>query len=119
MQAARFSISKVARATVANSQRVAVSRAVGFQAQNLVQLRTYKVDPKSAEITGVMNNPQRSDSEFLINKVPPTETDKDTVACDGGGGSLGHPIEYIKIDRINNKPSTCKYCGLRWIAKKH
>jgi NADH dehydrogenase (ubiquinone) Fe-S protein 6 len=34
--------------------------------------------------------------------------------CDGGGGALGHPIEYIQLYTVSDKPSICKYCGLRF-----
>jgi NADH dehydrogenase (ubiquinone) Fe-S protein 6 len=37
--------------------------------------------------------------------------------CDGGGGGLGHPLEYISLsypDSINY----CKYCSLRFTKKK-
>ena len=38
------------------------------------------------------------------------------AVCEGGGGSLGHPIEYITLDKVNNshEPSTCMYCGLKY-----
>jgi len=42
------------------------------------------------------------------------------AVCDGGGGPLGHPIEYIQLNKVNaNEPETCKYCGLRFIQKQH
>jgi NADH dehydrogenase (ubiquinone) Fe-S protein 6 len=43
------------------------------------------------------------------------------AVCEGGGGSLGHPIEYIQLDKVNNsnEPSTCLYCGLRYKSKAH
>ena len=40
----------------------------------------------------------------------------DACTCNGGGGALGHPIEYICLNKVNPKePSVCKYCGLRFI----
>ena len=38
--------------------------------------------------------------------------------CDGGGGALGHPIEYIQLNKISDEPAICKYCGLRFQMKK-
>lgn len=34
--------------------------------------------------------------------------DTDQVACDGGGGPLGHPIVYYTFDGADRV--TCKYC---------
>eukprot|EP00741_Cyanophora_paradoxa_P022377 tig00021462_g21603.t1 len=52
----------------------------------------------------------------LIAEVPPIEINGRVAACDGGGGPLGHPIEYIVLDKPT--PNECKYCGLRFIQKK-
>ncbi len=38
------------------------------------------------------------------------------VACDGGGGALGHPLVYLPI---GNKPFiVCYYCGRRFEKKQ-
>ena len=34
------------------------------------------------------------------------------VACDGGGGALGHPKVYINLDKKG--PHACIYCGLMY-----
>lgn len=47
------------------------------------------------------------------------------AVCDGGGGALGHPLEYIKVgnraDYENpddwEKGVSCIYCGLRYRKK--
>lgn len=32
----------------------------------------------------------------------------------------GHPIEYIQLNtRYPDIPNVCKYCGLRYVQKKH
>jgi NADH dehydrogenase (ubiquinone) Fe-S protein 6 len=54
----------------------------------------------------------------LVFKVPPIKVDGHTAVCDGGGGALGHPVEYITLDFIypenaGGKAGICKYCGLR------
>jgi NADH dehydrogenase (ubiquinone) Fe-S protein 6 len=37
-----------------------------------------------------------------------------------GGGALGHPLEYIQLNKINSsEPTPCKYCGLRFVRKPH
>ncbi len=49
----------------------------------------------------------------------PTETieiTSETVACDGGGGALGHPKVYLNLgdkDQID-----CPYCGRRFKIKQ-
>jgi NADH dehydrogenase (ubiquinone) Fe-S protein 6 len=40
------------------------------------------------------------------------------ATCDGGGGPLGHPIEYIQIDRADAQfPAVCKYCGNKFTGE--
>jgi uncharacterized Zn-finger protein len=39
------------------------------------------------------------------------------AACDGGGGALGHPLEYIQLHRAEeDHPAICKYCGAKFLA---
>ena len=59
----------------------------------------------------------RSNALELIQKVPPIEVEGDVAVCDGGGGALGHPLEYIKVGNRNEEPAPCIYCGLRYVAK--
>jgi len=45
----------------------------------------------------------------------PTETiqvDDRTVACDGGGGPLGHPRVFLYIDQ---QSVVCPYCSRRYV----
>ncbi|KAL7508569.1 hypothetical protein ACHAXN_005664 [Cyclotella atomus] len=60
----------------------------------------------------------RSNALELVNKVPPIEVEGDMAICDGGGGALGHPIEYIKVGYQGGKPVSCIYCGLKFVQKK-
>ncbi|XP_076636501.1 NADH dehydrogenase (ubiquinone) 13 kDa A subunit [Colletes latitarsis] len=53
----------------------------------------------------------------LINEVPPEPRKERIVACDGGGGPLGHPKVYINLDKPGNH--TCGYCGLRFVKEDH
>ncbi|KOC63385.1 NADH dehydrogenase [ubiquinone] iron-sulfur protein 6, mitochondrial [Habropoda laboriosa] len=53
----------------------------------------------------------------LIEEVPPTSAKEKIVACDGGGGPLGHPKVYINLDKPGNH--TCGYCGLRFYKEHH
>lgn len=70
---------------------------------------------KSAYDEGIF----RSNAQELVNKVPVIEVDGHLAVCDGGSGALGHPIEYIQLDTVSNKPAVCKYCGLRYKMKQH
>ena len=59
----------------------------------------------------------RSNALELVHRVPVVEVAGDMAICDGGGGGLGHPLEYISLvvpDSINY----CKYCSLRYTKKK-
>ena len=42
------------------------------------------------------------------------EVEKLTVACDGGGGALGHPKVYLTL--VEGKVE-CGYCGRVYILK--
>jgi uncharacterized Zn-finger protein len=35
------------------------------------------------------------------------------VCCDGGAGLLGHPLEYMTLERGGEV--VCKYCGRRYV----
>ncbi|MDA0996849.1 MAG: zinc-finger domain-containing protein [Proteobacteria bacterium] len=39
-----------------------------------------------------------------------------TVACDGGGGGLGHPNVYLHLDE-NTHEVVCPYCSRRFRLK--
>lgn len=52
----------------------------------------------------------------LVHKVPVTEVDGEMAICDGGGGGMGHPLEYISLERPG-VVEYCKYCSLRYVSK--
>ena len=56
---------------------------------------------------------------MLVNKIPVKEVEGYVAVCDGGGGALGHPLEYIQLDTVSNEPAVCKYCGVRFKASHH
>ena len=45
------------------------------------------------------------------------EVDGEMAVCDGGGGSMGHPLEYISLERPG-EVVYCKYCAIRFMKKK-
>ncbi|KKA20027.1 hypothetical protein T310_5970 [Rasamsonia emersonii CBS 393.64] len=53
----------------------------------------------------------------LIHKQPVRWQKERVVACDGGGGPLGHPKIFINVD----KPQIvyCTYCGLPYAHEQH
>ena len=70
----------------------------------------------------------RSNALELIQRQPIIEVDGDIAICDGGGGALGHPLEYIKLgpraDYLEKNGEAgedggvaCIYCGLRYRKK--
>eukprot|EP01120_Amphizonella_sp_Union-15-10_P011013 TRINITY_DN4569_c0_g1_i4.p1 TRINITY_DN4569_c0_g1~~TRINITY_DN4569_c0_g1_i4.p1 ORF type:complete len:174 (-),score=23.73 TRINITY_DN4569_c0_g1_i4:44-565(-) len=52
----------------------------------------------------------------LIHEVPPIVVHGVVAACDGGGGPLGHPRVFVKMETAAPRP--CGYCGLRFIRDK-
>lgn len=51
--------------------------------------------------------------------MEPIETfyvDTSVVACDGGGGALGHPRVYLNMD-VRGEVE-CPYCSRRYILKE-
>ena len=57
----------------------------------------------------------RSNALELIEKHPVIYVDGEQAICDGGGGALGHPLEYISLERPG-VVERCKYCGLRFAS---
>ncbi|XP_022368181.1 NADH dehydrogenase [ubiquinone] iron-sulfur protein 6, mitochondrial [Lutra lutra] len=54
----------------------------------------------------------------LIAEQPVSEVGNRVIACDGGGGALGHPKVYINLDK-ETKTGTCGYCGLQFRQHHH
>ncbi|GMI55827.1 hypothetical protein ScalyP_jg7388 [Parmales sp. scaly parma] len=66
----------------------------------------------------------RSNAMEKIMGVEPIGVDGNIAVCDGGGGALGHPIEYINLHFTTNNADKrveldgiCKWCGLRFFQK--
>jgi len=69
--------------------------------------------------TGHRGNLGGSAMQYIAS-VPPIEVDGPRAVCDGGDAALGHPIEYIQLNKVRiGEPETCKYCGLRYVMKQH
>eukprot|EP00611_Tribonema_gayanum_P010796 TRINITY_DN20909_c0_g1_i1.p1 TRINITY_DN20909_c0_g1~~TRINITY_DN20909_c0_g1_i1.p1 ORF type:complete len:138 (+),score=31.45 TRINITY_DN20909_c0_g1_i1:23-415(+) len=66
------------------------------------------------------HGPHRSDAMARIHKVPPIDVEDTVAVCTGGSGALGHPTEFIQLNKsTGNVPETCKYCGLQYVMKHH
>ena len=88
-------------------------------------------DPRNVRfaVTGLQKQVNNKWAIDLIAEVPPIRVNKRVVgvspplsllsadcpqvACDGGGGALGHPKVYINLD--GGEPVACIYCGLRYV----
>ncbi|KAJ1451552.1 hypothetical protein M885DRAFT_529448 [Pelagophyceae sp. CCMP2097] len=58
----------------------------------------------------------RSNAEQLIGGISVILVDGEGASCDGGGGALGHPIQYLQLTNcFDNNPVPCLYCGLRYL----
>ena len=44
------------------------------------------------------------------------DLETETICCDGGEDSLGHPAVYYSFD--DNKKIVCSYCGKTFIKKE-
>nr|CAG4642254.1 EOG090X0NBY [Eurycercus lamellatus] len=73
-------------------------------------------DENDRRLVRFENAPKQINSRFaidLIAQVPPKKVESRIVACNGGGGPLGHPKVYINLDKPGNH--ICGYCGLRFV----
>jgi uncharacterized Zn-finger protein len=48
--------------------------------------------------------------------VETLEVDSPQVACDGGGGALGHPRVFLNMGE--KKEVDCPYCGRHFVLRK-
>merc|ERR1712167_406681 len=69
-----------------------------------------------APVVGTTCPVYKSDAEARIAMVAPIGVHGSTARCDGGGGPLGHPVEYIQLNTKTGEPVECKYCGLRFFS---
>ncbi|MFN4163414.1 MAG: zinc-finger domain-containing protein [Ferrovibrio sp.] len=56
-----------------------------------------------------MQSPARAPVETI-------EVDSPVVACDGGGGALGHPRVYLNMGEKHE--IDCPYCGRLYLLKE-
>ena len=51
----------------------------------------------------------------MTDEITPVRVDTHSVACDGGGGALGHPLVYLAIDKSGRVE--CPYCSRLFIYR--
>jgi len=69
-------------------------------------------------IAPARNRSRRTDKADAATPMPDnhgTETETDEVACDGGGGSAGHPKVFLNLGADGRVD--CPYCGHRFTRK--
>lgn len=54
-----------------------------------------------------------SEEALLVDDREVVITDAMHVRCDGGGGALGHPREFMTLEQDGQV--TCQYCGRRYV----
>jgi uncharacterized Zn-finger protein len=54
-----------------------------------------------------------SEEFLLVDDREVVLTDAMHVSCDGGSGPLGHPREFMTLERDGEV--VCKYCGRRYV----
>nr|CAG4638898.1 EOG090X0NBY [Cyclestheria hislopi] len=75
-------------------------------------------DQNDVRLARFENNKKQINPRFaidLIAQVPPKVVKERVIACEGGGGALGHPKVYINVDKPGNH--ICGYCGLRFVKE--
>jgi len=95
-----------------------------MQAPNRATIWSRTQQPRDRAMTGprfeqtiIELQPQPYAAIELIHKQPVRWTHNRVVACDGGGGPLGHPRIFINTD----KPQicVCTYCGVPFANEHH
>ena len=83
------------------------------------QIRMFSAHSSLTEATGVTGKKHRSNAEDLVAKSKIYYIDGPMAVCDGGGGSLGHPIQYIGLDTVEKgQVVSCKYCSTKFAMKE-
>jgi len=95
-----------------------------LQAPNRSTVWSRSQQPRDRAMTGprfeqtiIEHQPQPYAAIELIHKQPVRWTHDRVVACDGGGGPLGHPRIFINTDKP--QVSMCTYCGLPFANEHH
>ena len=123
-------LSRFSHASVRRSPWSQVVRSFASAPPSAPAKSPYNIDPSTADKTdeemrlhyrtGAESEyklgKHRSNALELIEQHPIVYVEGESAICDGGGGALGHPLEYISLQRPH-VVERCKYCGLRFASK--
>ena len=56
------------------------------------------------------------DETVWVDGIEYVVTDEEAPWCDGGGGALGHPREFMIFER-EDQVLTCGYCSRRFVLR--
>ena len=62
-------------------------------------------------------HPSQPPTTMLADPPEVIEVESTRVACDGGGGALGHPLVYMEMG--DSGFVECGYCDRRFVLKGH
>ena len=58
-----------------------------------------------------------NNNEYKNYEIIKLKSNQTRVACDGGGGSLGHPKVWLELENIGSiKSVICPYCSRNFIS---
>ncbi|KAL6704542.1 hypothetical protein ACN47E_008171 [Coniothyrium glycines] len=113
------SFDKVLQEDVATGENLRTTQAPNYKGiwSRSQQRREVAMSGPRFEQTIMEDQPRPYAAIELIHKQPVRWVHERAVACDGGGGPLGHPKIFINVD----KPQICwcTYCGLPFAHEKH
>ena len=122
-------LSRFSHASVRRSPWNQVVRSFASAPPSAPAKSPYNIDPSTADKTNeemrlhyrtgaeseYKLGKHRSNALELIEQHPIVYVEGESAICDGGG-ALGHPLEYISLQRPH-VVERCKYCGLRFASK--
>ncbi|PHH63571.1 hypothetical protein CDD81_5663 [Ophiocordyceps australis] len=95
-----------------------------YQEPNRKDIWSRSQNPRSSAMTGPRFEqtdfdlqPQPLSAMVMVHKQPVRWTHSRVVACDGSGGSSGHPRIFINTDKP--EIAVCNYCGLPFANEHH
>lgn len=107
----------ITRAAPMILRRMIISSTPSRLASTRVPLHQPLGVPVAGTDTEAVRSKWGSNAMDLVQSAEVTKVSGPVAICDGGGGPLGHPIEYIQLDRADAQfPAVCKYCGRKFIS---
>ena len=73
----------------------------------------YRKVPESSMSININSQARRPMSARVETVAEPIKVDSKNIACDGGGGQLGHPRVYLAFD--DARQASCPYCGQKFV----